>query len=310
MKKKWIPVRKSHLMYYNELELFYRAPSGDILLYKPAGMSFSDKSLERKIFIDQFYIKEEDRHRSIELAQKGFNHNLLSHIREKDITEIKSSLVSIVDETLTEPRGGGLGELPQTVNLLVEGYSTQPEILKAFARISFKDYTTAIHSINVMALTMRYCFFTMRTMEETSRFGLAALLHDVGKTEIKNSILTARRKLTDEEFLEMKAHTLKGREILNLYEGALSESAVGCMEHHEKLDGSGYPDGKKDISELGQLLGIVDCYEAITNDDRPYRTSMKPISALELLKKDVAQNKYNPRIFRDFAYSLTDRNHR
>ncbi len=57
------------------------------------------------------------------------------------------------------------------------------------------------------------------------------------------------------------------------------------------------------------ILGIIDCYEAITNDDRPYRSAMQPLAALELIKKDSENGKYNKEIFRDFAYSLTDFNH-
>lgn len=56
------------------------------------------------------------------------------------------------------------------------------------------------------------------------------------------------------------------------------------------------------------VLGIIDCYEAITNDDRPYRSAMNPMAALELIKRDVDNGKYNREIFRDFAYSLTDFN--
>ncbi len=56
------------------------------------------------------------------------------------------------------------------------------------------------------------------------------------------------------------------------------------------------------------LLGIIDCYEAITNDDRPYRSAMQPMAALQLLKDDVDQGKYNKEIFSAFAYSLTDFN--
>jgi HD-GYP domain-containing protein (c-di-GMP phosphodiesterase class II) len=158
-----------------------------------------------------------------------------------------------------------------------------------------------------MALTIGYCYYVALSEEETKKLGLAALLHDVGKTEIPSHILKASRRLTDDEFEKVKSHTTLGFEMLSLYqEKEIKDAALASKEHHEKLDGSGYPEGKKNISYTGRVLAIIDCYEAITNDDRPYRTALSPISALELLKKDVDQGKLDAKIFRDFAYSLTN----
>ncbi|MCK5197229.1 MAG: HD domain-containing protein, partial [Spirochaetales bacterium] len=167
---------------------------------------------------------------------------------------------------------------------------------------------TTIHSINVMALTIGYCFYNHLTEEETRQFGLASLLHDLGKTEIPGDILTANRGLTDAEFEKMKKHPSLGFEILKTTGIDMKIATEGALEHHEKLDGSGYPEGKTNISECGMLLGIIDCYEAITNDDRPYRSSMQPMTALQLIKGDVDKCKYNKKIFETFAYSLTDFN--
>lgn len=307
IKQKWIPARKSHLHFYNEIPLYYRTPSGQISLYKPAGMTLTDESLKSKFAIDEFFIHPDNRLESIEAAQKGFNLELKNNISKAEISDIKNSLVDLVEETLTAPRAGGLKRVPQTVNQLVDGFSFQPTVIKNFAKISFSDYTTALHSINVMALTIGYCYYVSHSENETKKLGLAALLHDVGKTEVPSYILKASRRLSDEEFEKIKAHTTMGYEILNLYnEDEITEAAIGSIEHHEKLDGSGYPEGKTDISYIGRVLAVIDCYEAITNDDRPYRTALSPINALELIKKDVDQGKLDKRVFKDFAYSLTN----
>lgn len=305
--KKWIPARKSQLLYYDKIPLYYRTTSGNISLYKPAGMSFSHDSLERKYAIDEFFIHPENRLESLDAAQIGFNSELKKNITKDDITELKTSLVDLVEETLSTPRAGGLSKIPQTVNQMVNGFSIKPTVIKNFAKMSFNDYTTALHSVNVMALTIGYCYYVSLTEEETKQLGLAALLHDVGKTEIPPYILKASRRLSDEEFDKVKSHTTLGFDILKLYkEDEIGDAARGSIEHHEKLDGSGYPKGTKDISYMGQVLAIIDCYEAITNDDRPYRTALSPLNALELLKKDVDQGKLDRKIFKDFAYSLTN----
>ncbi len=304
---KWIRARKSHLHFYNDIPLYYRTPSGNIALYKPAGMSFSHESLEKKFSIDEYFIHPENRLESIEAAQHGFNEELKKNITKADISDIKTSLIDLVEETLSAPRAGGLNKVPQTVDQLVDGFSLKPSVIKNFAKISFNDYTTALHSINVMALTIGYCYYVSLSEKETKQLGLSALLHDVGKTEIPSYILKASRRLSDEEFEKIKSHTTIGYEILSLYEeDEISEAALGSIEHHEKLDGSGYPKGTSDISYSGRVLAIIDCYEAITNDDRPYRTALSPINALELIKKDVDQGKLDKTIFKDFAYSLTN----
>ena len=82
------------------------------------------------------------------------------------------------------------------------------------------------------------------------------------------------------------------------------EVKLTALNHHEKLDGSGYPYGRKKISKFSQLIGFIDCYEALTNDDRPYRSAMDPFKALSLIRKDVESGKFNRKIFEQFAYSL------
>jgi len=305
--KKWIKVRNSNIKYYEEVKLYYKSPAGNIVLYKPEGIKFDDKSLDKK-YIDDLYIQPEDKIKCLRAAQIGFSNNLVTNITKHDTSTVKKELIDLVDETLSQPRSGGLETAPHLIDNIISGYSSQPDVIKNLARISFTDYTTTIHSINVMALTVGYCFYNHIPEKETRQFGLAALLHDLGKTEISGEILTANRGLTDLEFAQMKKHPKIGFDILRYTGIDMKTATEGALEHHEKLDGSGYPEGKTKISECGMLLGIIDCYEAITNDDRPYRSAMQPMSALQILKADVDEGKYNKKIFERFAYSLTDFN--
>ena len=70
------------------------------------------------------------------------------------------------------------------------------------------------------------------------------------------------------------------------------------------MDKSGYPNGKGKISDISQIIGIIDCYEALTNDERPYRSAMAPYDALKIIKKDVSGGKFRKENFEKFAYSL------
>ena len=102
----------------------------------------------------------------------------------------------------------------------------------------------------------------------------------------------------------MKRHPKIGESIIKSKSGFGGEIARGALEHHEKLDGSGYPEGIKQISFTGQLLGIIDCYEALTNEERPYRRAKSPLDTLKLIKQDVEAGKFDRKIFEKFCYSL------
>jgi len=305
----WIEVRKSNIKYYNDIDLYYKAPSGEILLYKQSGLDYNKDYQKGHPYKGKLYITPEDKIKSLDAAQKGFSRDLTKKIKSKKAGEVKKELVNIMEETLSQPRSGSLKVVPDTVNTIVEGFSDQPEIIRNLAIMSHIDYSTTIHSINVMALTINYCYYTKKSIDVTRAYGLAALLHDVGKADANfpEDLLKENRKLTDYEYEIIKKHPTLGVDILKGYGTDLKQAIPGAMEHHEKLDGSGYPNGITDISECGMILGIIDCYEAITNDERPYRSAMLPIKALTLLKGDVDKGYFSKEIFTDFAYSLVDK---
>jgi HD-GYP domain-containing protein (c-di-GMP phosphodiesterase class II) len=299
----YIAIRNSQINYYKDVALYF-IEAGSFVLYKPAGQSMTELRLSEKRHPKQFYIHQNDRAAAIKELQKGFNSHITRSMETGNTVEVKSTLCNLVEETLAEPRSGTLRVLPETVAILVAGYAKNPQILKTFASISFKDYTTVIHSVNVMALTLGFCFYSKLSLHETKRLGLSALMHDVGKTEIPDHILKAPRKLTADEFKIMKRHPKIGEFIIKSNTGIDSGIARGALEHHEKLDGSGYPRGIKHLSFVGQLLGIIDCYEALTNEERPYRRAQSPLDTLRLIKGDVETGKFNRQIFEKFCYSL------
>ena len=299
----YIQVRNSQINYYREISLFYQTGTDSYVLYKPAGTSITEMRISQQRH-PLLYIQEEDRIVAIKELQKGFNKHIEQSLTTGNAVNVKASLCNLVEETLEEPRSGTLKALPDTVDSLITGYSEHPEILKSIASISFKDYTTVIHSVNVMALTLGFCFHSNFRIHKTRRIGLSALLHDIGKTEIPLSILKAARKLTNHEFSVMKTHPTIGNVIIREKNKLGGDVALGALEHHEKLDGSGYPKGTRDISYVGQLLGVIDCYEALTNEDRPYRRAREPLETLKFLKEDVQAGKFSRDIFEKFCYSL------
>jgi len=299
----YIRVRNSQINYYKEVSLYNQTGTDSYCLYKPAGSNLAELRISQNKH-PELYILEKDRILAIKEIQKKFNKHLADSIKTGNALQVKATLCDLIEETLAEPRSGTLQVLPETVEALISGYSEHPEILKTFASISFKDYTTVIHSVNVMALTIGFCFFSNFSIQKTKKMGLGALLHDVGKTQIPSSILKAPRRLSDDEFKIMKTHPSIGHEIIRQKNKIGGDVALSALEHHEKLDGSGYPKGTRNISYVGQLLGIIDCYEALTNEDRPYRRAGQPLETLKVIKEDVEAGKFSRDIFEKFCYSL------
>lgn len=300
----FILARKFQLQYYRYVPLFYRTNGEKYVLYKQAGETLSEMRIEEGAHPAQLFIHRRDKIRGIQETQQAFNTQLQAQIAAGEPAKVRETISHIVEETLAEPRSGSLEGLSATVRILVQDYTRDSQIIKNLVDVSASDYTTVIHSINVMALVLAYANSVDFTPAQKKVLAISALLHDVGKTRIDPAILKAERQLTDEEFTRMQRHTLLGHDILNRCRFAEHDIKKTALQHHEKLDGRGYPHGLRDISEPAQIIGLIDCYEALTNDDRPYRNAMEPLKALELLRDDVMAGKFSKKKFANFANSL------
>lgn len=305
MNAEMIKARNSQLKFYRDVELFKKKIGEGFVLYKPSGMTLQDMRIKEEMHPPILYLRQSDKIKGIQETQKGLNKILEADIKSGKPVNVKETVVTIVEETLTEPRAGSLEGVCDTVDIFVTDYSQHPDVVKNLIDMSHKDYSTVLHSINVMALTLGFAFYLHYSEAEAKSLGLSALLHDVGKTKIDSNILTAPRKLTDEEFEEMKSHTTIGYNILSNCKFDDQDISITALEHHEKLDGSGYPNNKTRINKTAQLIGIIDCYEALTNDERPYRKSLGIFNTLkEIVGKEVKSGKFSKDLYATFVRSL------
>ncbi|MHC4270670.1 MAG: HD-GYP domain-containing protein [Planctomycetota bacterium] len=257
--------------------------------------------------IPELYISEHDKLESVMEMQHVLGKQMKEDIKSGKIPAVKNTLVSFMNETLSEPRSGSLHGVSKTIDILIDGYSKQTNFFSTLAAISTNNYTTAIHSINVCAMTLGICFYMGYKDYEIKEIGLAAMLHDTGKIYIPDKILNASRRLTSDEFNIIKKHAFQGYKILK--SSRFNEKIYQvAYQHHEKLNGTGYPRGLKsnNIDKASQLVGLVDFYEAITNHDRAYRRAEAPIDAFAIIRECVDKGELNSNIFETMVQYLCD----
>ncbi len=210
--------------------------------------------------------------------------------REEEIQRahaIKGRAQALVRNVMADARLGRAVELEQVdhvVENITESILRNSGAIVGLLTIKNKDDYTFLHSVSVCALLVAFCR-TMKLDAETTRLaGMGGLLHDTGKAFVPDAVLNKPGKLTDEEFEIIKRHPRDGYEVL------LKTPEVGpipldiTLHHHERMDGSGYPDKLKpeQIPQLVRMSSIVDVYDAITAD-RCYHRGMPATDALRKL---------------------------
>lgn len=160
--------------------------------------------------------------------------------------------------------------------------------------IDAKDPYTKGHSIRVAEYAVTLARELKWPEDRVEALRYLALIHDVGKISTPENILKKDSVLTEEEFNKMKNHSIMGAEIVSGIKFFV-HGAETIKHHHERWDGTGYPDGLQgeQIPEGARILAVADAFDAMTSD-RPYRRALDPLSALQEISKG-AGNQFDPR---------------
>ncbi|MGB7760084.1 MAG: HD domain-containing phosphohydrolase [Bryobacteraceae bacterium] len=207
----------------------------------------------------------------------------------EDWTDLLKTCAQRTEEMRAEHRG-------------LAGLDETEEIVFALARaVEQRDANTGGHCERLAFIAV-----ALGIALGLDRKGLLALyrggyLHDVGKVGIPDSILFKPGKLTAEEWVTMRTHTVRGEEICRHLK-SLGTVLPIIRHHHEKWDGSGYPDGLRgdQIPLLARVLQIADIYDALTAE-RPYKPAYTPAQAISLMLQETDRGWRDPRIFRLFT---------
>ena len=197
---------------------------------------------------------------------------------------IQNEAIGLVSGLMDDARSGRSIELEHMcplVDQMIDSIARNQDALLSLTRIRRVGRYTFEHSVNVAVLMLSLARSLGLDRAQTQDIGLGALLHDLGKILVPTAILNKPAQLTDEEFGLMRAHVGHTCEILADIPGLSPTALAVAAEHHERIDGSGYPQRKvgDQITLYGQMAAIVDVYDAITSD-RVYHKALDPHRAL------------------------------
>ncbi len=194
--------------------------------------------------------------------------------------------------------------LIETDRILKEGRNGA-HVLEMLHGIRNYDDMTYVHSLNVALICSIFAGWLRFSEEDTRVLTLGGLLHDIGKMLVPRDIITKDTKLTTEEFDIIKTHTLKGFQ-------ALKDQAIdirvkyAALMHHERTDGSGYPNGfvGEQIDDFAKIIAIADVYDAMTSNRR-YRDAICPFDVVESFEQDGFL-KYDPKYLMIFMERIVE----
>lgn len=167
---------------------------------------------------------------------------------------------------------------------LMKAISDNDAIAVDISTLKISDEYTFKHSVDVATMSMIVGKKHGLNNKEVYELGISGLLHDVGKSKIPNEILNKAAKLTDEEFAMMKQHTLFGYGILKDKKELSNSIKLGVLQHHEKMNGKGYPMGvgSDKINLFARIISVADIYDALVTE-RPYKKPFSPRDAVEMI---------------------------
>ena len=227
------------------------------------------------------------------LSKYGIEYNISNtNYRKNKQDDVSRKMSFFLNRTLSEMEDKSSELIKKNTlleNALSENGELTNEIIKRLCYAAeYKDEDSALHMAR-MSFYSSILYQMVETSEEKNKLmSHAALMHDIGKIGIKDSILLKPGKLTTEEFSIMKNHTIIGAKILsNSKRDVIKMGYELALNHHEKWDGSGYPLGikGKDIPLTARVVAIADVFDALSTD-RVYKKAYPIETCIEILKEE------------------------
>jgi HD-GYP domain-containing protein (c-di-GMP phosphodiesterase class II) len=212
---------------------------------------------------------------------------------EKKSRIVYQSSLKIMERLLEDPKVENIKAakigIAEIVDFILADTVTSAHLLK----VTSHDFNTYTHSVNVGVLSILFAKALIKGSDahDLHELGSGLFLHDIGKVRVDPSILNKPGRLTEEERRIIREHPRHGYDILSETNQLTEECKIIVMQHHEKENGSGYPNGLKgdDIHLYGRICRLADVYDSLTSD-RAYRQRLNTFEALKLMKEDLRDN--------------------
>lgn len=194
-------------------------------------------------------------------------------------------------------------KLVPLVDEITDSIDRNPRAFISIAQLKTRHEYTYMHSVAVCALMINLARELRFGESAVREAGMAGLLHDIGKALMPPEVLDKPAKLTDDEYEVMKTHPVRGRDLLAQSSGVSHNALEVCLRHHEKFDGSGYPDGLAGdrLSLFARMSALCDVYDAVTSE-RCYKRSWTPVEAVQTMRG--WEGHFDPEMFELFVKSV------
>ncbi|MEG0774918.1 HD-GYP domain-containing protein [Clostridium sp.] len=240
-----------------------------------AGIKLTEQYIKKLSQLGVYYVYVED-DRLSDVNMEDDKLNVLKQDTLRSLNSITRN-VGMLDKASTR-------ECLSIVDELIEYILELGDVNKSLYDVKTHDNYTFLHSIDT-GIMATFLGVSLNMKKDTIKeLTIGAILHDLGKLKIPYSIINKNGPLTDEEFKEMKRHPIYGRELLEKNLSIPYSAIIGIEQHHEKVNGKGYPYGLQgnEISKFGKIICLCDVYDAVSSD-RSYRDKFAPNEAYELI---------------------------
>jgi len=201
--------------------------------------------------------------------------------------------VSMMEQLLEFPTIENIQASKEAIYALSDTVLREQDTAQNLLRITSHDFYTYTHSVNVglTSIMLSKALFANSDTHDLQELAAGFFLHDLGKVKIDPKILNKPGRLTDIEYQHIKTHPYQGYKLLKEANALSEECSIIVMQHHEYVDGSGYPRRLKDkeIHLYGKICAMADVFDALTAE-RSYKKAMKPFDALSLMKREMVDH--------------------
>ncbi len=218
--------------------------------------------------------------------------------------QVYQAAKSVIQEAMNDTRLGraiNVEAVTTVIAEMTESVFRNPDALSSLSRLKRFDEYTFYHSVNtaLLAMSLGRSLGFDRSMIHLA--GVGTLLHDIGKTKIPLEVLNKPGRFEAHEMEIMKQHVLRGVEVLTNTTGLGHSYIQPALEHHERVNGAGYPHQRahQDISQVGLITAVVDIYDAMTSD-RCYHKGRPAHEILQLLYRLSLDGHLDPMVVQQF----------